>query len=459
MRLHQVHGARVKPPGRPRLRWSAGLTTTVGAGYLGGLALAGAFLWLRLLGGPSLLDVLQLRLLAVLPGPLTSALIDTLGFQAKPLLLGGVVFLLGLMGALLAVAARVAVKRLRWRSATAGAAPGARNRMLGRRRGIALLLTGGVTAFTGTAMWRVVADFGERETPLEDGMAGEITANDRFYVVSQNLVDPDLDAAQWTLDVVGLVNAPLRLTYRDLLGFPAEGAVVTLECISNAVGGKLISNARWTGVPLAAVLERAGLRAGAVWVVFRSTDDYEESIPLSLALQDGTLLAHTMNGAPLPRKHGYPVRALVAGRYGMKSPKWLKTIEVSAAPLISRWERTGWDGERGVATMARLNTRPHRVTWGEPIPLAGIAFAGDRGIAGVEVSVDGGTSWMPAELRPSTSRYAWKLWQLRWTPPAPSRRTLVVRATDGNGVPQVSTYAFPFPSGATGYDTWAVYIQ
>src|SRR5207302_5631695 len=140
---------------------------------------------------------------------------------------------------------------------------------------------------------------------------------------------------------------------------------------------------------LAAVLARAGLRAEAAWVTFHSIDDYEESIPLALALQPGTLLAHTMNGAPLPRKHGFPVRALVAGRYGMKSPKWLKAIEVTAAPVASRWERTGWDGERGVATMARLNTRPRRLPWGEPVQLAGIAFAGDRGIAGVELSVDG----------------------------------------------------------------------
>src|SRR5438046_1460545 len=126
---------------------------------------------------------------------------------------------------------------------------------------------------------------------------------------------------------------------------PQSEAVVTLECITNGVGGNLISNAQWRGVPLAGMLARAGLGAGATWVAFRSVDDYEESIPLALAMQPGTLLAHTKNGAPLPHKHGFPLRALVAGRYGMKSPKWLKSIEVRGAQLASRWERTGWDGE------------------------------------------------------------------------------------------------------------------
>jgi DMSO/TMAO reductase YedYZ molybdopterin-dependent catalytic subunit len=364
----------------------------------------------------------------------------------------------------------------------------------GRRRALAALGAGGVTIVTGTMLWRVIGRIGEKGTPpapgavaddasrgeqdftrepvglvptpgdapasdfeAPDGISRELTLSDQFYVVSKNLIDPEVAAGDWFLEVTGMVASPLRLSYGDLLALPTVDQLITLECISNPVGGTLISTARWTGVPLAWLLERAGIHAGADQVIFSTVDNYRESLPLDRARLPTTLLAHTMNGRQLGAKHGFPVRLLTTGLYGMKNPKWLSRIEVTSTPIRGYWQRSGWNPDRGVEAMARFDTRPEQVRTGTTVLLGGVAFTGDRGVSRVEVSTDGGTTWSPAMLKPPLSPWTWVLWSYRWQVQRPDRYTLLVRAVDGAGATQSEVRRRSYPTGATGYHTIEVH--
>src|SRR3989475_185876 len=220
------------------------------------------------------------------------------------------------------------------------------------------------------------------------GLPSEITPNDRFYIVSKNPpgFDPVVEVAKWSLDIGGLVSKPVRLSFEDLRAMPAIEQVQTLECISNEVGGDLISSAKWKGVQLRDVLMRAGGPAAtAVKVAFRCADGYSESIPVADAMHPTTLLAYEMNGEPLPAKHGFPVRLLVPGLFGMKNPKWITKIEVVNYDFRGYWEASGWSEEAVVKTMSEFITAPRSGAVGE-IGLGGVAYGGDRGGKGGEYS-------------------------------------------------------------------------
>jgi DMSO/TMAO reductase YedYZ molybdopterin-dependent catalytic subunit len=283
------------------------------------------------------------------------------------------------------------------------------------------------------------------------GLSPEITPNDRFYVVNEELFPPDVDPDTWRLEVGGLVDRPFRLSYRQLTAMPAVEQFMTLECISNKIGGDLISNAKWTGVPLPRLLRRAGVKAGAVEVVSRSVDGFSDSIPLADAMRPTTLIAFGMNGTKLPRAHGFPARILVPGYYGMKQPKWLGSIEVVDRPYRGYWEQRGWIKEAVVKTMSRIDTPRSGATFDGSVTVAGIAFAGDRGISKVEVSVDGGRTFGRAELRTALSRFTWRQWRYRFTPRPRGQLEILVRATDGAGRTQTSAVTPPEYSGATGW--------
>lgn len=286
--------------------------------------------------------------------------------------------------------------------------------------------------------------------PDVDGLSREVTPTSDFYHVSKNVFDPEGPPAGWALSVGGHVERPRVYTLDELRAMPAAEGFATLACISNWVGGELIGNAFWRGVPLAAVLEAAGVREGAVDVVFRAFDDYTDSIPVERAAQPGSLLAYEMNGAPLTATHGSPLRAVVPGIFGMKNVKWISAIEVVPTDFKGYWQRRGWDDRAEYRTMSRVDVaRATRA--GEPATVAGIAFAGDRGVARVEVSTDGGATWGEAELRPPLSPFAWVLWQYPWTPERAGDYPVVVRAVDGRGEVQTKRNAPPVPSGATGW--------
>src|SRR5262249_10911384 len=148
-----------------------------------------------------------------------------------------------------------------------------------------------------------------------------------FYEVSKNPFDPEVNASKWQLLVGGLVEKPYSLTYAEFASLPAVEQYATLECIDNQVGGNLIGNALWRGVRLRDLLERAALRQGVVDIVLRADDGYTDSIPLDRAHRDGTILAYQMNGSPLSQTHGFPLRLIVPGIYGMKNVKWITGIE------------------------------------------------------------------------------------------------------------------------------------
>ena len=286
--------------------------------------------------------------------------------------------------------------------------------------------------------------------PNIDGLALEVTPTPDFYEVSKNPFDPIVDTERWRLEITGMVESPLSLTYDDIRSMPSVEQYATLACIDNPVGGNLIGNAMWRGVRMRDLLERAGLQAGVLDIKMRASDGYTDSIPIDRAMAEGTLLVYEMNGQPLTQSHGFPLRLIVPGIYGMKNVKWITRIEAVNYDFRGYWQARGWDDRAEYKTMSRIDLPDDDISGKTTI--AGIAFAGDRGISKVEVSTDGGKSWEEAEIKPALSPFSWALWHKEWTPSQTGDHTLLVRATDGRGITQTSEYAPAAPSGTSGYD-------
>ncbi len=310
----------------------------------------------------------------------------------------------------------------------------------------------------GHAVSRVAAATAQAFT-LVKGMPPEVTPNDQFYQISKNFFDPTVDVDKWTLEVTGLVAKPLKLTLEEFKkAGPAVERYQTFECISNEVGGDLISNAKWKAVRVKDILVLAGVKPGAKTIIWHAADGYTESIPLEIAMDPVTLLAYEMNGAPIPQKHGAPVRVLLTNRYGMKQPKWLTAIEVSDREYRSTqgyWEQQGWsqDAYVKVNSAFRVETKE-----GTVLALGGWAFAGNRGVSKVEFSPDGGKTWLPAAVKEPLGENTWQFWSATWTPPKPGDYTIKVRATDGRGVLQPEESKPTLPDGGQGYHTVRVHF-
>jgi DMSO/TMAO reductase YedYZ molybdopterin-dependent catalytic subunit len=284
------------------------------------------------------------------------------------------------------------------------------------------------------------------------GLPREITPTADFYTVSKNLsfLDPVIDTRTWQLRVDGLVERPLLLTFDDVSRLPAVTDFYTLECISNEVGGDLIGNAQWKGFHLADLLSQAQLKPGVVKVIFYCSDDYQVSITVDRAMHPDTIGAYEMNGAPLAKEHGAPLRILVPGLYGMMNAKWVRRIELVNHDHKGYWQGKGWSDVASYQTSSRIDVpRKGPIAAAGPVTVGGIAFAGDRGLSGVDVSFDKGKTWVPAELKPPLSRNAWGLWRYTWNA-APGSYTVWARATDGLGQIQPAEVHGPLPDGATG---------
>jgi DMSO/TMAO reductase YedYZ molybdopterin-dependent catalytic subunit len=334
-----------------------------------------------------------------------------------------------------------------------------------------LQVAGGGVAVVLLSAWayrRMLGNSLAQTRGLAPGMPDEVTPNAAFYVVSKNIADPMSDASvmtdpsvageDWRLEVGGLVERPLSLSYAELRALPAVEQHYTLCCISNVVGGQLIGNALWRGVPLRTVLDLAGAKPGARKVVFRAADDYSDSVPWDVASRASNLVAWEMNGETLPREHGFPARLLVPNRFGIKNLKWLTRIELVDHDYKGYWQQRFWSDDAVVRTMSRIDVPAKDVLLpAGSVVVGGIAFAGDRGIARVELSADDGVSWQPAALRPALSPYSWVLWTAAWRPSA-GRHTLRVRAIDGTGEIQTSAEAGPLPNGATGHHAVVVTV-
>ncbi|SNY38045.1 molybdopterin-dependent oxidoreductase [Paractinoplanes atraurantiacus] len=287
-----------------------------------------------------------------------------------------------------------------------------------------------------------------------------VTPAGDFYRVDTALTVPRIDPDAWSLRVHGMVGRELRLSLDDLLRRPLIERDITLNCVSNEVGGPYIGTARWLGVPLGPLLREAGLLEGADQIVARSVEGMTIGTPVATAL-DGrdTMLAVAMNGAPLPPEHGFPVRMLTPGLYGYAGAcKWVTELELTTfAAFDAYWVKRGWARAGTVRTASRIDKpRPFARLAPGPVTVAGVAWAQRRGIAKVEVSVDGGP-WRPAELLPVPSVDTWVQWRYSWRATT-GPHSLAVRATDGDGTVQTEERATPFPSGATGWHTTTVTV-
>jgi DMSO/TMAO reductase YedYZ molybdopterin-dependent catalytic subunit len=297
------------------------------------------------------------------------------------------------------------------------------------------------------------------------GMPKLITPASTFYLIDTALTSPRIDVNTWKLSVKGAVDNPVEFSYKDLLGMSTREADITLSCVSNTVGGGLVSNGRWTGVLLSDVLAEAGVSRDKITrssrqLVGRSVDGFTTGFKTDIAL-DGrnALVAFGLNGSELPIKHGYPVRLVIPGLYGyVSATKWLTEIELTDWNFDAYWIQRTWSKEGPVKTQSRIDT----VKDGDYLsagknPIGGIAWAPHRGIEKVEVSTDGGQTWNTASLAKQLAEDSWRQYVYDWNS-RPGDYTIQVRATDGNGETQTASEAPPHPSGATGYHTISVSV-
>jgi DMSO/TMAO reductase YedYZ molybdopterin-dependent catalytic subunit len=274
---------------------------------------------------------------------------------------------------------------------------------------------------------------------------GGPTPNDKFYVTSYART-PSVDINSWRFGIKGLVESPIQLSYPDIRKLSQIDEMLTLECISNPPDGTAIGNARWTGVQLRPLLERARVKRSARFVAMRGADGYHTVLPVDEVMREENFLPYLMNGAPLPPEHGYPLRIFIPGKYGMKQPKWITEIEFADHEIPGYWEVRGWSNTcwrkvnsgffspRVEGGLMSIFDRKAKVT--APLDMYGWALAGPSGIKRVEVSADDGVTWHNAQLVENSSPYVWTVWKYRFAPQAAGDFMMRVRATDGDGLAQ-----------------------
>ena len=290
-----------------------------------------------------------------------------------------------------------------------------------------------------------------KETPF-------ITPTENFYIV-QYSGPKKIDPADWSLEIGGKVQKPLRLTYQDILNRPSMEKMVTLQCIDNEVAGELISNAVWKGVSLKSLLEETKPLPSVEDVVLRGADDYTDSITIERALHYDVFLAFEMNGQPLTKEHGFPLRTVVPGLFGIKNVKWLTKISLVDEDYKGYWQQKGWTDEGSIKVTSRIDAPgPYNTVKGSST-IRGLAFSGYNGIRLVELSFDGGKSWSPATLEPTPSPYSWVFWKYDWKDPKPGSYQIYSRAHDKLGRSQTDSATRAFPDGTSGLHSIIVFVD
>ncbi|MEO8106041.1 MAG: molybdopterin-dependent oxidoreductase [Actinomycetes bacterium] len=294
------------------------------------------------------------------------------------------------------------------------------------------------------------------------GLTPFFTPNGDFYRVDTALTVPAVNSDDWSLRIHGMVDNEVSFSFSELLARPMVERDITLTCVSNEVGGRLLGTARWLGVRVQDLLEEAGVATGADQVVSRSYDGMTIGTPTA-ALLDGrdALLAVGMNGEPLPLEHGFPVRMVVPGLYGYVSAcKWIVDMEVTTFDAYDAyWVERGWERTAPIKVSSRIDTpKPLSKSSRGSIVVAGVAWAQQRGIKAVDVRVDG-SDWTPAKLASSAGIDTWRQWTWDWDAQESGNHTLEVRATDGDGTVQTEERAEPFPSGSTGWHSVVVTVE
>ena len=297
-------------------------------------------------------------------------------------------------------------------------------------------------------------------------LAPLITAIPNFYITTKNAGgDPILEPSQWRLILDGEVGRPVQLNLDILYRLPAIRFTKTLECISNWVnqcersqggpgfGCDLISTAVWKGVRLSDVFALAGgVKPGARSIAVIGADEFSSSIPPDAQTLASTLLVYEMNDEVLPLEHGYPARLLIPGRYGMKSPKWVIAMRPMNDVHLDWYGQRGWNLNAFVQTITRIDAPVHgQILAPGEHTIAGVAYAGLRGISQVEYSADGGASWQRASfVEPAIGGDVWVRWEGTFSLAASRSAVLMARSIDGNGVRQREDYTITQPDGGTG---------
>jgi len=335
-----------------------------------------------------------------------------------------------------------------------------------RRTFIAIAAGGGVGFLLPYTFYRYLAN-GLRagrigvKNFLKDGPQAAlraITPAGDFYLMSSH-GEPAVDMGKWQLVIDGLVEQPLRFTYDEIRQLSPHETVLTLECISNPIGGRYIGNARWRGTLLAPLLDRARPKPAAVYAVLYAAEGYTTGLSIERIRLSGNFLAYEMNGSPLPRAHGFPLRIFLPGKYGMKMPKWLTRIEFVDHEYLGFWEQQGWsnDAERQLRAVVDDPLNGARIKGGNFI-ITGYALAHASGVSRVEISTDDGHTWQQAQIFSNPSPVTWAFWKFVWMNPPKGKHTVRVRATDGNGRLQTAERAGEWPAGATGYHTITIAV-
>ncbi len=296
-----------------------------------------------------------------------------------------------------------------------------------------------------------VPDGAELDIP---GLSKLFTPNKDFYRVDTALTVPSIDPDTWRLVIDGMVDQRVEMSFQDILDMGLDEYAITLTCVSNEVGGELVGNAKWLGVPLRDVLKKAGVKSGADMVLSRSVDGYTASTPLSALTDDDldAILAVGMNGEPLPLEHGFPVRMVVPGLYGyVSATKWLTELKVTTfAQDEAYWTPRGYSAEAPIKFASRVDTPKigEAVAAGK-IPIAGVAWAQSVGIERVEVSIDDG-DWVQATLSAPINDDTWVQWFMEWDA-TPGTHYVAVRAVNKNGDLQIQERAPIAPNGSSGW--------
>lgn len=286
------------------------------------------------------------------------------------------------------------------------------------------------------------------------GLSSLFTPNKDFYRVDTALTVPAIDIATWRLVIDGMVDERVELSFQDILDMGLDEYAITLTCVSNEVGGNLVGNAKWLGVPLRDVLKKAGVKSGADMVLSRSVDGYTASTPLSALTDDGldAILAVAMNGEPLPAEHGFPVRMVVPGLYGyVSATKWLTELKVTTFEKDEAyWTPRGYSAEAPIKFASRVDTpKVGAAVKAGRVPIAGVAWAQTVGIERVEVKIDEG-EWTAATLSAPINENTWVQWFMEWDA-TPGTHYVAVRAINKNGDLQIEERAPIAPDGSSGW--------
>jgi len=337
-----------------------------------------------------------------------------------------------------------------------------------RRRFITIAGGGGVGILLPYALYRYLeAGMGLSRVGVKDYLNDgpqaalrAITPTGDFYLTSSR-GEPSVDASKWSLRVDGLVEQPLQFRLDEIRRLPRYDTILTLECISNPVGGKYIGNASWRGTLLKPLLEKARPKPEAIYAVLHGADGYTSGHPVPQLLGDKNFLAYEMNGEPLNRLHGFPLRIFIPGKYGMKLPKWLTRIEFVNREFLGDWETQGWSNVCDRQTQSVIDDpRDSAHISGKNFVITGYALADAAGISRVEISTDGGRAWQEAPIfsNPNPSQ-VWAFWKYVWVDPPKGKHTVEVRATDGRGRLQTAARSGEWPDGATGYHSITVEVS